>query len=555
MAGVEIAELGVAPSAADLLSLTDDEAVSVMRVAQRQKNAADAVRLAAIAEVAVRQGDADLPVRRMAVPDRWAADEVRAGLALSLHSANDLVDFAWIVTHRLPALHTAMARGDLDEGRARVLARWTKDLSDEHAALVVEDVLPRCSIDCPNPYTAEALAERCKKLGIALDPDWALRMFTEALKRRRVIGWRNEDGTADLAAQHQDPTRVAGGLGRIKRLAAAARRAGDHRPLDHLRSELALGMLDGTYASPNDDEILRLLATTRSAEVPEPQAEAAGNAHTAVHITVKLSTLLDLDRHPADLAGWGPVHAEHARDLVQKLTSGQWRFAILDAEGRPIRSGLTSARPRGWARRKSDDAGVVDLLVSAELLASLTEGPLQHGNLVEPAAVFAWLPVIEDIARRADGSALGNSGAGPSGGPDPSDARRRFPRAGLRRELQLAMRTCVGVGCRHPSTQSEMDHTLDHALGGDTVRENLGPACDHDHDLKSKGGWRLKRLDDHTFRWTSRLGRTYVRKVAPLVEDLPSPGPAPSPSGPDVPDRYVDADPWLGYLKPRRPGP
>src|SRR4051812_12470733 len=133
MAGVGITELGVAPSAADLRSLTGDEAVSVMRIAQRQKNAADAVRLAAVAEVSVRAGESGHMVERMAEPDRWSADEVRAGLALSLHAANDLVDFAWIVIRRLPALHAAMVTGDLDEARARVITRWTKDLSDEHA--------------------------------------------------------------------------------------------------------------------------------------------------------------------------------------------------------------------------------------------------------------------------------------------------------------------------------------------------------------------------------------------------------------------------------------
>ena len=66
MAGVGIAELGVAPSAADLATLTGEEAVSVMRLAQRQRNAADAVRLAAVAEVSVRCGDSGPVVARMA---------------------------------------------------------------------------------------------------------------------------------------------------------------------------------------------------------------------------------------------------------------------------------------------------------------------------------------------------------------------------------------------------------------------------------------------------------------------------------------------------------
>ena len=96
-----------------------------------------------------------------------------------------------------------------------------------------------------------------------------------------------------------------------------------------------------------------------------------------------------------------------------------------------------------------------------------------------------------------------------------------------------------------------MDHTLDHALGGNTVRENLGPACEHDHDLKTKGGWHLQRLDETTFRWTSRLGRTYDTRIAPLIDDLPAPGPAPARAGPEVPEQYRDSDPWLGDLKAR----
>ncbi len=96
-----------------------------------------------------------------------------------------------------------------------------------------------------------------------------------------------------------------------------------------------------------------------------------------------------------------------------------------------------------------------------------------------------------------------------------------------------------------------MDHTLDHGLGGLTVLENLGPACDHDHDLKTKGGWRLKRLNETTFRWTSRLGRIYDVPIAPLIEALPSPGPKPVPAGPDSPDQIApDRDLWFGGNDP-----
>ncbi|MBA3744334.1 MAG: DUF222 domain-containing protein [Sporichthya sp.] len=525
--------------------MTGEEAVSLMRLAQRQKNVAEAVRLATVVEVAVRGLDSDSTVTRMATPDRWSPDEIRAGLAVTVGAANSLLDYAWAVVRRLPALHEAMLRGDLDEPRARAIAAWTEQMSDEHARAVVDDVLDSCSIDAEKPLNTAQLVDRVKKLGIALDPDWAMRAFAEAVARRRVTGWLNDDGTATLSAQNQEPARVAGARGRLRELARRAKKDGDPRPVDHLNSELCLGLLDGTYAGLTDEQILAALASTRPEPTVEPTAASAPTAtpaprptpepesapepaatteptpsHTGVQLTVKLSTLLGLDRHPGDLAGWGPAHAEHARDLAQKLSAGQWRFAVVDAEGQLVRSGLTPARPKGWVPRKASDAGILHLLVSAGPLKALTEGPLKDGNLADTAAVIAWLPVIEDIARRTDGSAAAN--------PDPasgSDPRRRFPTQALRRDLELRIPTCIGTGCRRPATTAEMDHTLDHALGGDTVRENLGPVCGHDHALKSKGGWRLKRLDEFTFRWTTRLGRTYDVGIAPLIDDLPPPMP------------------------------
>src|SRR4051812_19557554 len=153
MTGVGIAELGLAPSAGQFASLLGEETVAVLRLAQRQKNAADAVRLAALVEVGVRGFDSGDTVERMAAPDRWSGHEIRAALAISEYAANDQLDLAWTVVRRFPQLHAAMATGDLDEARARVIARWVKDMSDEHAAVVIEDVLGRCSIDHDRPYT------------------------------------------------------------------------------------------------------------------------------------------------------------------------------------------------------------------------------------------------------------------------------------------------------------------------------------------------------------------------------------------------------------------
>ncbi|WP_019878141.1 HNH endonuclease signature motif containing protein [Sporichthya polymorpha] len=563
--------------------MTGAETVAVLRAAQRQTNAADAVRLAMVAEVGSRGLDSQEEIVRLAAPDRWGADEVRTALHISGYTANELLDFAWAVVRRFPKLHAAMAAGELSIERARVIHFWVRDMSDEHANTVIDEVLGHCSIDADRPWTSEQLAARCRKLGIQLDPDWALRRFTEAHRERRVISWRNEDGTATMAAQNQDPARVAAAIARVRKLADDAKRTGDPRPLDHLRSEIALNLLDGTYAGFTDEAILAHLATTRptdeemgeefppepepepepepapepepepeAAPEPEPEAEpeaapgpeaapepepapSAVSPHHGVQLTAKVSTLLGLDRDPAELAGQGPVHAEYARDLAHRLAAGQWRFAVTGPDGYAVSSGLVSPRPVDWERRRTSDHGIVDLLIPATLLQALLDGTVTGEH------VPTWRAVLVEIGRQ---HLLATAGAENEPAPeDPDDdARRRFPRQGLRRDTQLRMTTCQAPGCRLPAARSEIDHTIDHARGGLTLAGNLGPLCEHDHDLKTKGGWQLIRLGHDRVRWITRLGVGYDVEIPPLIEPDPpgrprAPGeerPAPR-YGPDEP--------------------
>ncbi|WP_019872751.1 HNH endonuclease signature motif containing protein [Sporichthya polymorpha] len=544
--------------------MTGAESVAVLRAGQRQLNAANAVWLGMVAEVGSRGLDSQEEIVRLAAPDRWGADEVRTALRISGYTANELLDFAWAIVRRFPKLHAAMAAGDLSIERARVIHFWVRDMTDEHANTVIDEVLGHCSIDADRPWTSEQLAARCRKLGIQLDPDWALRRFTEAHRERRVISWRNEDGTATLAAQNQDPARVAAAIARVRKLADDAKRAGDPRPLDHLRSEIALNLLDGTYADFTDEQILAHLATTRPVEdeefapetetepEPEPEPEAAPapepkaapapepkaapapepvarSPHHGVQLTAKLSTLLGMDRDPAELAGQGPVHAEYARDLAHRLAAGQWRFAVTDPAGYAISSGLISARPIDWPKRRAGDHGIVDLLIPATLLQALLD------QTVTSPEVALWRPVLVEIGRHhllATAGADTDNPAGPPTPEDPDDARRRFPRQGLRRDTQLRMTTCQAPGCRLPAARSEIDHTIDHARGGLTLAGNLGPLCEHDHDLKTKGGWQLIRLSDRKVRWITRLGVGYDVEIPPLID--PGERPAPRP-GPDEP--------------------
>lgn len=88
-------------------------------------------------------------------------------------------------------------------------------------------------------------------------------------------------------------------------------------------------------------------------------------------LKVRLTTLLGLDRYPAELAGWGAVHAELARTLVGQLGAAQWRFTFTSPSGHLLRTGLTTARPVGSDRRRASCEGVVQILVPVTLLPRL----------------------------------------------------------------------------------------------------------------------------------------------------------------------------------------
>ncbi|MBA2472661.1 MAG: DUF222 domain-containing protein, partial [Pseudonocardiales bacterium] len=484
--------------------------------------------------------DDELP--RTVVPDEFAADEIRAALVLTRRAADAQFWLAHDLLTRLPAVHAAMDAGVLDEPRARVLSEWTTGLDPQAARAVCTELLPRAS-----RLTTGQLIEQIKKLAIALDPDWARRRYEQALAERKVLGYRNADGSANLSGVNLPVDRVAAASGHIDALAKAAKRAGDLRPIDHIRADLFLGMTDGTYTGLDDTAILDHLRSTRENE-NEPDDESHGSADedsgpdigdrpdcgdgpedrggaaedgraadesaqrspvgAGLELRVRLSTLLGRDQYPAELAGWGPVHAELARDLTSTLGGAQWRFAITDERGQLSYCGITRARPTDTPTRISACRAIVELAVPLATLRALAEQPTE-----QPTELGAWAPVVTDLL---DQLARGMA-------DQDRDTHRRSPGTALGRYLEARDRSCIMIGCRAPARTADKDHTRDHGHGGPTTGDNLGAACRHHHRLKHQGGWRLHQPQPGHFHWTSRLGHSYHRPPPPILEPLPDP--------------------------------
>ncbi|HET6214381.1 MAG TPA: DUF222 domain-containing protein, partial [Micromonosporaceae bacterium] len=471
------------------------DCVQVLRAQYRQVSHERARLMTAIAEVALRD-DAD-GTGRLAEPSEFAFDEVRAALVWTRRAADAQCALALDLVRRLPAVHAALSQGAIDEPKARIFSDWTEGLADEQARALCAGLLP----GAPG-WTTGQLVERIKRWAIAIDPHWAQRRYEQAIRGRRVVGSRNSDGSANLCGFDLPVGQVATAYARIDGLAQAAKRGGRRDPIDHIRAELFLGMTDGSYTGMDDAAILTTLLTAAEPSVPSPGSRPGARG---VEVRVRLSTLLGLDRHPGELAGWGPVHAELARSLVAQHTAGQWRFVLTDSGGHLSGVGILRRRPTGLPR--DGRAGVVEIQVPERMLRALATQAHRSGD---------WAPVVAELLTHLD-----NAGD-PAAQADPT---RRLPGAALRRLVQARDRTCVFPTCRAPARNTDTDHSIEHGAGGPTIAANLGCTCRHDHRLRHDGDWQLRQPRPGHFVWISRLGQTYHVHPAPIIEPLPHPRP------------------------------
>lgn len=311
------AALGVLLSTVERSELSGDDRVALMRARARLVAHFEALLLADM--VSVADAVEELDEISAAFHFQTAAAEIGAALHLTRRAAEERLSFATALRRRLPAVWRALARGRLDVRRALVIEHGTCHLDEPTARRVADEIL-----EVAEGLTTGQIAARLRRICIDEDRHHARQRYETAIEERRIVVQPTVDGTAHLLGLHLPPDRVAAVSARINHLAKKLRRAGETRSMDQLRADVLLDLLDGT----------------------------GGGSGGVVEIRVDLTTLAELDGHPGDLAGFGPVIAEIARRVTDRYRSGSWRFAVThpDSDQSPV-TGVVRRRPDAAQRR------------------------------------------------------------------------------------------------------------------------------------------------------------------------------------------------------------
>src|SRR5918999_2836269 len=223
----------------DLSRLSGTDCVAVLRARHRQASHEQAQLMAAMVEVALCGIGPDDALPRMDAPDEFAADEIRGALSWTRSAANAQLDLAWDLIHRLGPVYAGLDAGSIDVPKARVFSEWTGGLTADQVRQICDRLLP----EAPDLTTGQ-LCERIKRMAIALDPDWSRRRYEDAVRSRKVVGYRNEDGTGNVCGYQPPAEQAAAACAHIDALAKKIKQAGDRRSIDHIRADVFVRMLD-----------------------------------------------------------------------------------------------------------------------------------------------------------------------------------------------------------------------------------------------------------------------------------------------------------------------
>ncbi len=392
-----------------------------------------------------------------------ACDIAQSTATVRLHRAQHLI-------HDLPDTHRACEQGWLRIGQALAMMQETEGLPREICRHVEQRTL-----DAIRGLTSGDSRRLIKRAVVQVDVENTSRRRDHQAKQRRVWSSPRPDGRAVVGAE-QSAEDAGAFLRGLTALARSVNAATDPRTLDQQRADLfaLLPQFALSHLGTSGTSFREFLG---QATPGNPLSDTRARQLQAV-ILVPVETALDLSDHPAELIGYGPISADHARDL---LTSAELRKACTD-----LRTGRIIA-----------------------LEDPISTPPAHRGDTAARRAMpgtGALSGVLLDMIDRTT----------------PAETRREHrhdPSRGLADLIRLRDTRCVGPGCSQPAHLCDLEHLVPHPEGP-TSADNLGPASRRCHNAKTYGGWVLEPHPDGSVTWTSPLGTIHHRPPRTQPPDL-----------------------------------
>jgi hypothetical protein len=279
-------------SGLDREALTYDQCCDYLRALELQQRWLQAEQLRTLAAIAERDPSAQ----------NWSQESVAVAMNLSPSHAGSVLVEATALVSELPATTTALAEGRISVRHARAISESSQSIETELRGPLEQAVLSRAESQTV-PELRRSLTRAC----LRLDADVVERRRAKAQEGRRIQRWAIADGMAELRAVL--PADAAEAVWQRIDHATDLLPADDPRTADQKRADLFVdAVLSGIDGTP----------------LPERQGR-----RPAINVVVALSTLLGLDNQPGDLAGYGAITAQQARELAAD-ESATWRRFVTD---------------------------------------------------------------------------------------------------------------------------------------------------------------------------------------------------------------------------------
>jgi len=481
-APVHAAELAQLPGGIDLAAVVGqirpaevDESVVMELIAgcERLKSWAAATQARCISELHTRTAGQAAPV--------FVDDQIRMRLAITGTAAGLMETRARELADH-PEVHTALQAGWIDVGKAQVFTDVTSTLPGAQARAIHRMFLPQAA-----DLTTSQLRKKLTAAALAIDPDLAAQRHQKAKDTRTVSLTPARDGMAWLSIFLPAPEALAA-------FTAIDHLAGNSSPDD----PRTIGARRADAFTKVFTDILTTGTTPSGCALPTRQG-----TRPHLMVTVAASTLAGTDNALADLAGYGPITADMARDIADQ--DAQFTTIITDDDGTytgqhpgPPHPANPSPTPSGHPAPQNPGPG-----------PGPGPGPANpHGGSLRGRVQLSahnaryLIELINTCGAKDPVAYLHRLGL--------IAANSYHPSAQLRRHLIARDRTCRFPGCHIPATSCQIDHihpfTTDLPPWAQTIETNLHLLCRHHHQLKTAKTWRVWRDQHGTTHWISPWG-------------------------------------------------